>query len=83
MSALKSAFAGGADMAFCGSNVGVWHFSDLARSPTWVRKVGQSGLDQVAVTNRDFMSTRPSIPLIPKFRIGRGREGVRTSESGH
>ena len=27
MSALKSAFGGGADMAFCGSNVGVWHFS--------------------------------------------------------
>jgi hypothetical protein len=30
------------------------------RGPIEFRKVGQSGLHQVAVSNRDFMSTRPS-----------------------
>ena len=32
-------------------------------------KVGQSGLNQVAVSNRDFMSTRPNLE---GFRSARG-----------
>jgi hypothetical protein len=38
----------------------IWHFSDLGRCPTKSAKWAKADVNQVAVTNRDFMSTRLS-----------------------
>jgi hypothetical protein len=40
--------------------------SDLGRCPTESAKWAKADLDQVAVTNRDFMSTRLSSAVLPE-----------------
>jgi len=42
------------------SNDRHWHMSDLGRCPIESGNGAKTDIDQVAVTNRDFMSTRPS-----------------------